>query len=301
MSIKPIINVLKKLSEKDFRILNAVERGMAHHMYVPIETISRLSKLNPDEAETSLKKLNMMGLVQRMKGAYIGFILTSRGYDCLALRVLRLRGVIESISASPIGVGKESDVYLGLTPAGKKVAVKIHRVGRTSFRQTRRVRSYIGERRHISWLYQSRLAAKNEYEALKTLNPVGVLVPKPIDWNRHIVITEYYEGVELFRTPKLRDPMSVKERIIEEVFKAYKNNIIHGYLSEYNILVLKDDKILIFDWPQWISSSHPSSIMYLKRDLRNIISFFMRKYHIKTNIENEIMILLKRQRIGEVI
>ena len=288
MSIKLVIDAISKLRDKDYRVLNAVERGMASHMYVPMEVISKLSGIELKEIGSVLKRLNTMGLVQRKKGAYTGFILTSRGYDCLALRVLRLRGVLELISASPIGVGKESDVYLGLTSAGKKVAVKIHRVGRISFRQTRRVRSYIGERRHISWLYQSRLAAKNEYEALQVLNPAGVSVPQPIDWNRHIVVTEYYEGTELFKVPDLENPMEVKNKIIREVLKAYENGIIHGDLSEYNILVNYEGNIVIFDWPQWISSSHPSALMYLKRDLKNIINFFMRKYHIKTNITFEI-------------
>ena len=264
MSIKLVIDAISKLRDKDYRVLNAVERGMASHMYVPMEVISKLSGIELKEIGSVLKRLNTMGLVQRKKGAYTGFILTSRGYDCLALRVLRLRGVLELISASPIGVG------------------------RISFRQTRRVRSYIGERRHISWLYQSRLAAKNEYEALQVLNPAGVSVPQPIDWNRHIVVTEYYEGTELFKVPDLENPMEVKNKIIREVLKAYENGIIHGDLSEYNILVNYEGNIVIFDWPQWISSSHPSALMYLKRDLKNIINFFMRKYHIKTNITFEI-------------
>jgi len=276
---------LKKLSSEDFRVLNAVERGMAKFLYVPLEELSRLSDLSQDEVVIALKKLHSLGLVQRKKGSYVGYMLTARGYDCLALNTLVKRGVLESISASPVGRGKESDVYKGITPAGRLVAVKFHRVGRTSFRQTRRLRVYVGDRHHISWLYQSRLAAESEFNALKILFAASVSVPEPVDWNRHVVVCEYLEGVELSEAPSLRDAATFRDRLVEEVGKAYSAGVVHGDLSEYNVLVVEDTPVL-FDWPQWVSSSHPSALYYLKRDLLNILKFFKRKYSLDYDLES---------------
>jgi RIO kinase 2 len=276
---------LKKLSSEDFRVLNAVERGMAKFLYVPLEELSRLSDLSQDEVVIALKKLHSLGLVQRKKGSYVGYMLTARGYDCLALNTLVKRGVLESISASPVGRGKESDVYKGITPAGRLVAVKFHRVGRTSFRQTRRLRVYVGDRHHISWLYQSRLAAESEFNALKILFAASVSVPEPVDWNRHVVVCEYLEGVELSEAPPLREAATFRDQLVEEVGKAYSAGVVHGDLSEYNVLVVEDTPVL-FDWPQWVSSSHPSALYYLKRDLLNILKFFKRKYSLDYDLES---------------
>ena len=278
------LNALKALAPEDFRVLNAVERGMARFFYVPVEELSRLSGLDPEEVLAILKKLHSFGLVQRWRGSYTGYILTARGYDCLALNALVKRGVLESVSASPVGRGKESDVYKGVTPAGRLVAVKFHRVGRTSFRQTRRLRAYVGDRRHISWLYQSRLAAKSEYEALKILFSAGVSVPEPVDWNRHVVVCEYIDGVELSEIPPLSDAISFREQLLEEVGKAYRAGVVHGDLSEYNVLVA-GDKPVLFDWPQWVSSAHPSALYYLKRDVETILKFFKRKYGLDYDLQ----------------
>ncbi len=286
MSLRFAITALKKLSQEELKILNAIERGMSRYLYVDIETISKLSGLELTYVEKKLRSLHTLGLIQRKREAYIGFILTSRGYDCLALNALSKRGVLASVSASPIGVGKESDVYLGLTPGGRRVAVKVHRVGRISFRQTRRTRSYLGRRSHISWLYQSRLAAQNEYKALLILSKAGVSAPEPIDWNRHIVITEYIEGVELYKCPPLSDPEKILDMVISEIAKAYRAGIIHGDLSEYNVILAGDfSKIILFDWPQWVDTNHPSALYYLRRDIINLMKFFRRKYNVKINIE----------------
>ena len=283
MAIKFSVEAFKRLRKVDFRVLNAIERGMAQYLYVPVREISRLSGLDEELVEKRLKALNSLGLVQRRRGAHTGYILTSRGYDCLALNTFVKRGVLESISAAPLGVGKEADVYVGLTPGGVKVAVKFHRAGRTSFRGVRIKRVYVGDREHLSWLYLSRLAAKTEYEALHILFPAKVRVPKPIDWNRHVVVTSYVEGVELSEAPPLDNPRSVMDRILEEMEKAYKAGVVHGDLSEYNVLIDAEEDPVIFDWPQWVSPAHPSAPFLLRRDVENILKFFKRKYHLSLN------------------
>ncbi len=291
MSIYLLINAFKSLKEIDFRILNAIERGMAHYEYVPVEVIAKLAGLPSEKVESRIRNIYHLGVVQRHKGAYVGYILTTRGYDCLALNALVKRGVLKSLSTKPIGVGKESDVFEGLTYSDEVVAVKFHRLGRTSFRQTKKYRTYIGDRRHISWLYQARLAAEREYEGLNILYPKGVAVPRPISWNRHVVVTSLIEGIVLYEVPSLSDPEEVLEKILKNVKKAYDIGIVHGDLSEYNIIITPEENCYIFDWPQWVDRNHPSALFLLKRDVENIVKFFKRKYRVKVNISSYLSIL----------
>jgi len=66
-----------------------------------------------------------------------------------------------------IGVGKESDVYLCSDEDDRQMAMKLARLGRTSFRNIKNKRDYHGKRRTASWLYLSRLAAIKEFAFMK--------------------------------------------------------------------------------------------------------------------------------------
>lgn len=292
--ITQVLYAFKQLNQRDFRILTIIERGMITHLYVPLEKIIDYSDYSQKEVLKILKKLNDLRLIQRRKNPYIGYILTSWGYDCLAINAIYKSRVLVSLSSTPLGVGKESDVYIGLTPSNTKVAVKIHRSGRISFRKSKLKRLYLTNKKHISWLYRSRLSAKNEFDALNILYPLGFPVPSPISWNRHIVITGYYEGIELFRVPPLDSPRDLLENIKEVIMNIFiKGKVVHGDLSEYNIMLIDDDKIIIFDWPQWLYASHPNAKNYLIKDLKNILKFFKRKYISNLDIEKEVENLLK--------
>jgi len=285
MTLRKVIENFKRLTQKDFRILNAIERGMARYEYVPVEEICKLSGIPLKEIMTRTKVLNDMGLIQRQKGSYIGYCLTTWGYDCLALNALVKKGVLKAIRLKPLGIGKESDVYEGISTSGERVAVKFHRLGRISFRKTRRVRIYIGDRRHISWLYQARLAATNEFEALLLLYPKGVSVPRPIYHNRHVVVTSLIEGIPLFEVPPLEDPKKVLEDIISNIEVAYKAGVVHGDMSEYNVIVKSNEEVVLIDWPQWVPSNHPSAEFLLRRDVNHLMKFFRRKYRVMADVE----------------
>src|SRR4030067_792405 len=87
----------------------------------------------------------------------------------------RVLHVIEAAMSKREFVPKEEDVYDAVHPAGSRLAVKFHRLGRISFRQTRRKRAYTAE--HAGWLFQSRLAAGEEIQAPKPVYHRGVAVP----------------------------------------------------------------------------------------------------------------------------
>jgi RIO kinase 2 len=282
------VGLFLKLEPEDFRVLLAIELEMSKHENVPETNLPRLAGMTKKQVNYRLSKLGKSGLVKRSVGSYIGYALNTVGYDCLAMNALVKSEVLEAFG-KPLGVGKESDVYDALAPDGERVAVKFHRLGRTSFRQTRRLRGYIADRRHISWLYQSRLAAEKEYEALKIVYPKGIAVPKPIGQNRHVVVMSMIEGAELYRVPEIAKPEKVLDEILFNVRKAYqKAGVIHADLSEYNVVLEPDMHVLIIDWPQYVKTSHPNADMLLTRDVQNVLQFFRKRFKVRRILQQTV-------------
>ncbi|MBS7633984.1 serine/threonine protein kinase [Candidatus Bathyarchaeota archaeon] len=287
------VRVFRQLEPEDVKILATIEIDLSRHRFVPEKDILKLSGLAEKETKYRLERLNALGLVYRWTGPYIGYVLNMAGYDCLAINALVKAGILESFG-KPLGVGKESDVYDALTQRGERIAVKFHRLGRTSFRQTRRLRGYLLNRRHASWLYQSRLAAEREIEALRLVYPCGVSVPKPVGHNRHVVVMGMIDGECLFRIMELTNPEAILNKILENVRKAYiEAGVIHGDLSEFNVVLTPDQNVLIIDWPQFIKIDHPNADMLLKRDLWNILKFFRRKFAVTRDLSETLSYVKK--------
>lgn len=277
------VQVFRQLESEDFRILNIIEAAMSKCEFVPTEQIQKYAKVPMDRVDFILSKLNKLGLTIRSKGAYIGHTINYTGYDCLAINALVKADIISSFGQT-IGVGKEADVYNALTPDGKTIAVKFHRLGRISFRQTRRKRGYIRE--HSTWLFQSHLAAEKEYQALQLVYKNGVSVPEPISHNRHIIAMGIIEGGELSKWRKITNPKRVLKEILRNVRKAYlKAHVIHGDLSDYNIILKPDMHVLIIDWPQYVMTDHPNAAELLQRDIQNVLTFFNRRFDVKVETQ----------------
>ncbi len=275
---------LTKLESYDLRILQAIELGMIHHEVVPVKEVVRYSGLNERELEYRMKRLDELELLYRQWDPYLGYIMNYNAYDLLALNALVKAESLEALGPS-IGVGKESDVFEAVTTGDVKVAVKFHRLGRASFRDTRRKREYVADRRHISWLYQSRLAAEAEYRALKSMHEAGVSVPEPIDQNRHVIVMQFIQGTKLSDIISLEEPQLFLDDILEDVRLAYKAGVIHTDLSEYNILVDGDGEVWVIDWPQYTSTDHPSAEELLERDVGNVVYYFQRKHGLEYDPE----------------
>jgi len=280
------VKAFRALEPEDFRVLQVIEADMGRHRYVPEEELPKLTKLNFRELDFRLSRLGKLGLIERWSGPYTGYVLYTAGYDCLAINALVKAGVLEEFG-KPLGVGKESDVYDALTPKGEQVAVKFHRLGRTSFRKTRRLRGYIAQRHHVSWLYQSRLAAEKESEALKIVRRYGVAVPKPISQNRHVVVMGMIEGAELAEFNEVPNPEKTLREILSNIRKGYvEAGVIHADLSEFNVILQPNWHILIIDWPQFVKKDHPNAEQLLERDIQNIVRFFKRKFKTTTDLKD---------------
>ncbi|RLI08288.1 serine/threonine protein kinase [Candidatus Bathyarchaeota archaeon] len=283
-SAEKAASILPKLEPEDLRVLQAVELGMADFEYVPLDHIIKYANLNPHEVEFRIGELNKKDLLYGQPGPYRGYILNYAGYDCLALNALVKADALEALGR-PLGVGKEADVYEALTPDGSRVAVKFHRLGRTSFRETRRKRGYVADRRHVSWLYQSRLAAEREFEALRRVHSAGVSVPEPLHRNRHMLVMSYIDGYNLADVDSLDDPEGFLDDILRNVGLALSAGVIHTDLSEFNIVVQKDGEVLLIDWPQFVSRDHPNAEAILRRDLHNVLRYFKRKFGVERSLD----------------
>jgi len=285
-SAEVAVKVFRLLEPEDFRVLQLIETGMGSREYVPKEQLAKYAKLPMDRIEFELSRLDKLGLIYRMQGGYVGYTLNYSAYDCLAINAFVKAGVLEAFG-KPLGVGKEADVFDALDPKGVRVAVKFHRLGRISFRQTRRKRGYMVDR--AGWLFQSRSAAEKEFEALKLVFSRGISVPEPICQNRHGIVMGVIEGGMLGRWKEIDDPRKVLEEILVNVRRTFLDaGVVHGDLSEYNVILRPDMHILIIDWPQFVTKNHPNVEDLLVRDVKNVLDFFGRKYRVKVNLEDAI-------------
>jgi RIO kinase 2 len=273
------VRVFRELETEDFRILHVIEAAMSKREFVPTEQIQKYAKVPMDRIQFTLGKLNKLGLIFQSKGAYTGHTLNYAGYDCLAINNLVKAAVISSFGQT-LGVGKEADVYDALSPTGKRIAVKFHRLGRTSFRQTRRKRGYIRE--HSTWLFQSHLAAEKEFQAMELAYENGISVPEPLSQNRHVIAMGIIDGAQLSKYKDIGNPKIVLKEILRNIRKAYlKAHLIHSDLSEYNIILKPDGHLLIIDWPQAVKTDHANAKELLKRDVNNVLIFFSRKFNLE--------------------
>lgn len=276
--------ILPELEKEDLRILMAIEIGMKRSEYVTVNNIKFYSRYPMEETLFRLKRVHKWNLTVRDSSkSDIAYTLNSFGYDVLGLHTLVEKKVISQLGPL-IGKGKESDVYGCMDENNNIYALKIYRIGRTSFKNIRKLRSFQGERKHISWLYVNRLAARKEFKALGKIYKLKLNTPKPIGFNRHLIVMSYLRGKELAYIQHLRNPSKIFNRIIKQMKIIYqKANMIHGDLGEFNIILDHKEKILIIDWLQWIPSDHPNANSILERDVENVCNFFKKKYNVESN------------------
>ncbi|KAI5385686.1 uncharacterized protein LOC127107005 [Lathyrus oleraceus] len=273
------VDVLRYLSKDDFRVLTAVELGMRNHEIVPTELIDRIARLKHGGTYKVLKNLLKNKLLHHDSSKYDGFRLTYLGYDFLAIKTLVNKGVFVSVGRQ-IGVGKESDIFEVAQEDGTVLAMKLHRLGRVSFRAVKSKRDYLRHRSSFNWLYLSRLAALKEYAFMKALETHGFPVPNALEHNRHCVIMSLVQGYPLVQVKQLQNPDTVFETIIGIVIRLAEHGLIHCDFNEFNIMIDDEEKITVIDFPQMVSVSHRNAKMYFDRDVECIFKFFRKRFNL---------------------
>ncbi|XP_021282254.1 serine/threonine-protein kinase rio2 isoform X1 [Herrania umbratica] len=273
------VDVLRYLSKDDFRVLTAVEMGMRNHEIVPSDLIDRIASLKHGGTYKVLKNLLKHKLLHHDSSKYDGFRLTYLGYDFLAIKTMVNRGVFTAVGRQ-IGVGKESDIFEVAREDGTVMAMKLHRLGRTSFRAVKSKRDYLRHRSSYNWLYLSRLAALKEFAFMKALEEHGFPVPNAVDCNRHCVVMSLIQGYPLVQVKQLQNPETVFDTIIGLIVRLAEHGLIHCDFNEFNIMIDDDEKVTMIDFPQMVSVSHRNAQMYFDRDIECIFKFFGKRFNM---------------------
>jgi len=303
------VNVLRYLGKDDFRTLTAVEMGqknvrciqssvhdvdgilhtffLLQHEIVPSQLVESIAGLKHGGAFKCLKTLLRHKLVHHEGKKYDGYRLTSLGYDFLAIRALTARGSIAGVGRQ-IGVGKESDVYEVVDDEGRTMALKLHRLGRTSFRAVKSKRDYVKRGNHFSWLYLSRLAALKEFAFMKALGENGLPVPEAIECNRHAVLMSLVEAHPMVQVREFANTEKVYRECMSMLVKLAQLGLVHCDFNEFNLLIDDDENLTLIDFPQMVSTSHANAEELFDRDVDGVVKFFERKFPSPDDAERAI-------------
>ncbi|CAL8069364.1 unnamed protein product [Orchesella dallaii] len=278
------VTVLRYLTKEDFRVLTAVEMGLKNHELVPQSLVATIAGLRHGGTHKVLRELCKNRLLCYERGKhYDGYRLTNSGYDYLGLQTLVARGVIAGFG-NQIGTGKESNVYTVGNEEGEALCLKLHRLGRTCFRNLKEKRDYHKHRHKASWLYLSRISATKEFAYLTALHNRGFKVPRPVDFNRHCVIMELVKGTPLCQVYRVDDPASLYDEAMNLLVNLANHGVIHGDFNEFNIILGEDNHLVLIDFPQMVSTSHANAEMYFDRDVQCIIDFFKRRFTYESEL-----------------
>jgi RIO kinase 2 len=260
--------------------------GSRNHEVVPTPLISQIASLRGNGVHNCISNLAKIGLIAKVKNAkYDGYRLTYGGLDYLALHTHTKASTVYSVG-NQIGIGKESDIFVCASETGKQLVLKLHRLGRISFRTVKANRDYLRNRQSGSWMYMSRLAAMKEYEFMKALHREGFPVPTPVGQSRHTVIMELIDAFPLRQISKVGDPSTLYAELLSQIVRLAQYGLIHGDFNEFNILVEerqeKNDKIklipTIIDFPQMVSIDHANAEYYFDRDVACVKRYFDRRF-----------------------
>jgi RIO kinase 1 len=191
-------------------------------------------------------------------------------------------GILDEIHGV-VSAGKEARVYWGKTKTGEERAVKIYLTSSAEFKKG--MAMYIeGDYRFKNIKRDTRSListwAQKEFRNLDAADKAKVRVPKPIAVERNVVVMEFI-GKDGVSAPSLKeinpeDPVKMYKLLLTFMKRLYtKADLVHGDLSEYNLMIWKG-KLVMFDMSQSVPRSHPLSQFLLNRDITNVNRFFSR-------------------------
>jgi RIO kinase 1 len=191
-------------------------------------------------------------------------------------------GVIYEVNGA-VSSGKEAKVYWATNKEGKDLAVKIYLTSSAEFKKGM-IKYIEGDPRFKNIKRDTRslmaLWAQKEFRNLREATEAKVPVPKPVAVKSNVVVMDFI-GKAGAPAPSLKEnapdnPERIYKLIVNYIKRLYKKaKIVHGDLSEYNIMMWKG-KPIIFDLSQSVSIEHPMADFMLNRDLANLNRYFSR-------------------------
>ncbi|MGM5487743.1 MAG: serine protein kinase RIO [Nanobdellota archaeon] len=178
---------------------------------------------------------------------------------------------------SPVQIGKEANIFSARTK-DKDIIVKIYRLETCDFK---RMYDYIKHDMRYINLKRSRRQiifswTQREYRNILKAREVGVRVPTPIVFRDNIILMEQIGSPD--PAPQLKDaypekPEEFFEKIIQYMRLLWQDaRLVHGDLSQFNIL--NDRKPVFIDFSQSLTTESMVAKEYLRRDIKNVITFF---------------------------
>jgi RIO kinase 1 len=205
----------------------------------------------------------------------------------LAIYKLLTANVIETLDY-PISTGKEGNVFCATGDGGVLFAVKIYRVSTSTYKNLTkyitgdpRFRNIPRDRRGIIYTW-----ARKEFKNLSRMYAANIKSPEPKRLMDNVLVMEYIGSNEqpapMLKDVSLADPKKSFKSILDMMQKLYTDaKLVHGDLSEYNVLVEEGECFLI-DVGQSVVLDHPLAKELLQRDVSNIARYFG-KLGVKTN------------------
>lgn len=196
-------------------------------------------------------------------------------------------GVIDEVMR-PLKSGKEAAVYV--VRAGDDVrCAKVYKdMAQRSFQQRvqyqegRKVRGSrearaIGKASKYGRKQQETAWKNTEVDALYQLRDAGVRVPEPYGYYHGVLVMELVTDADGHSAPRMGEVELAPEQargfhrfLVRHVVKMLCVGLIHGDLSEYNVLVAPDGPVII-DFPQVVSAAgNNAARAMLLRDVNNI-------------------------------
>ncbi|MFA6040666.1 MAG: PA4780 family RIO1-like protein kinase [Methylophilus sp.] len=200
-------------------------------------------------------------------------------------------GLIDEVNRQLMS-GKEATVYV-VRRGDEILCAKVYKeANKRSFRQS----VDYTENRKVKSSRQARAMAKGskygkqaqeeawqsaEVDALYRLAHAGVRVPTPYNFYEGVLLMELVTDAEGNAAPRLNDLSFSSEdarkhhhTLITEVVRMLCAGIVHGDLSEFNILLSSDGPVII-DLPQAVDAAGNNHAMgMLERDVNNLSTFF---------------------------
>ncbi|MEQ1531647.1 MAG: PA4780 family RIO1-like protein kinase [Methylococcales bacterium] len=200
-------------------------------------------------------------------------------------------GLVDEV-IRPLKSGKEAEVFVVVAEGEIRCAKVYKDIKQRSFqnqavyqegRRVRNTRQARAMEKHSRYgrRQQEEVWQNAEVDALYQLAAAGVRVPKPYNFVSGVLIMELITDAQGNAAPRLNDLDLTKEQavtfhqyLLTEVVKMLCAGIVHGDLSEFNILVDADGPVII-DLPQAVNAAaNNNAARMLERDVDNLAHYF---------------------------
>ncbi len=202
-------------------------------------------------------------------------------------------GLVDEV-IRPLKSGKEAAVYVVLSEGEIRCAKVYKEANKRGFHK----QALYQEGRKVRNSRQARAMEKNtrfgrkqqeevwqnaEVDALYRLAAAGVRVPQPYNFVEGVLLMELVTDEHGSAAPRLNDLELTSDQaleyhglLIKEVVRMLCAGIVHGDLSEFNILVDPHGPVII-DLPQAVdAAANNNAARMLERDVNNLAAYFGR-------------------------